>query len=653
MTEDTEKNILVDRGNDKFDPTKNPYGYKGSGSGSGNGGGWHLNIGPGGGGSFSGGFGGSSRKKRKKARKRAKALAQQHAQAQAQQDAQAEAQHQARILAERESAERLRVEAETHARLQREQAYRHTVEALVNAQPSLLADIAQRYTQSSHELPEKLLEEVRPSTESTFENLTKQQLADLILEEKTRINYQLSHRKAELERRALQALSSSEALAASTPEQYKNFLESRGQGDPARLHQAHQFWLDAAANAQDSKLLAESAAFLEQRSAALSERHALLTQPDTSAVPQPRPPAAADITAERLWSAVGASGSPSTLPAPSDTLEKAQQVAKKIFLKTATDVLKRHPAVALALYSPTLADAERPSSTIATPVSQLNLPKHVDLAYVASVNGSIDVPHRLAMVDDGQKPVAKWVATDGVEVGTKVRVRHFTYNTQNKTYEFIRDGDTTPTLVWTPIAQPADSSTHFPGQKPLLPADPGTDVSPQEGWIEDLPGFANDDPDDYILVFPPGSGLPDTYILFKSPRDLPGTATGYGKPVTGTWLGESTSQHGSPIPAHIADQIRGQEFKSFGKFREAVWAAVSRDMDFKNQFKESNHLQMEDGKSPFARKADQVGGRIKFEMHHVTPIAKGGAVYDIDNIVIVTPKRHIQIHKEERHEGQN
>ncbi|WP_231906572.1 S-type pyocin domain-containing protein [Pseudomonas sp. StFLB209] len=243
------------------------------------------------------------------------------------------------------------------------------------------------------------------------------------------------------------------------------------------------------------------------------------------------------------------------------------------------------------------------------------------------------------------------MTNDGVAVGTKVRVRHFTYNAQNKTYEFIRDGDTTPALVWTPIEQPADSSTSFPGQKPLLPADPGTDVSPQEGWLEDLPDFANNDPDDYILVFPPGSGLPDTYILFKDPRDIPGTATGYGKPVTGVWLGETTRGRGVPIPEHIADQLRGRNFSSFRKFREALWAAIANDPDLQKQFTGQNKLEMSQGRAPYARAEDQAGDNKKFEVHHPHEIAHGGAVYDIDNMLIMTPRRHIEHHQRKANEN--
>jgi len=40
-----------------------------------------------------------------------------------------------------------------------------------------------------------------------------------------------------------------------------------------------------------------------------------------------------------------------------------------------------------------------------------------------------------------------------------------------------------------------------------------------------------------------------------------------------------------------------------------------------------------------------VGKRSTFEIHHVQEIAKGGDVYNIENMMVLTPKRHMDIHK--------
>ncbi|MBX8493559.1 S-type pyocin domain-containing protein [Pseudomonas cichorii] len=655
MSEQEEKYIVVDSGNDAnkhkrpFDPTGNPYGRGGGHSnGSGRSGGFGPDSGSIGG--FSGGFGGNSRKR---ARKRAKAIAQHRAnlQAQAQQQAaahaqaqaQAEQQARAQAHAQAQAAEQARAQAAA-AQAQREQAYRQTISDFIQTQQTVRSDLAQRYDQTAPELPTALLGEIQSDLEPLAANPTRQQLAELILQEKSRINYLLARKQAELEQRNLKMLAQGEALSVTTPEQYRHYLESRSQGDPQRAQQAHQVWTDAVSNVHEARLLAESVAFLEQRSTELSERHARMSQARQDNASSPR------AGAERLWSAIAASNTPGSLPTPAEGLEKAGQIAKEIFIRTAISRLKLNPGVALALYSPTLGNAELTPTVVASPASQLNLPSQVDMEYVASVNGSIDVPHRLVMEDDGQQSVAKWVVADGVNVGTKVRVRNFTYNAQNNTYEFIRDGDTQPALVWTPIEQPADSSTRFPGQKPVLPVDPGVDVSPQGTRVDELPSFVNDNPDDYILVFPPGSGLPDTYLLFKDPRTIPGVATGYGKPVAGIWLGENTRAQGAPIPSQIADQLRGREFSSFDKFREALWETVARSPELKKQFNGRNTLELELKNAPFTKVEDQIGGRKKFEVHHVDEVARGGAVYDIDNMTILTPKQHIQLHKEKRHD---
>ncbi|WP_404975985.1 HNH endonuclease signature motif containing protein [Yersinia intermedia] len=100
------------------------------------------------------------------------------------------------------------------------------------------------------------------------------------------------------------------------------------------------------------------------------------------------------------------------------------------------------------------------------------------------------------------------------------------------------------------------------------------------------------------------------------------------------------------MPVQIADKLRGRKFSSFGEFRRALWLEISKDPTLSEQFKSGNLGNIKNGKAPSPRESEQVGGRVKHELHHVKPISKGGAVYDIDNIRVLTPKRHIKIHKE-------
>ncbi len=46
----------------------------------------------------------------------------------------------------------------------------------------------------------------------------------------------------------------------------------------------------------------------------------------------------------------------------------------------------------------------------------------------------------------------------------------------------------------------------------------------------------------------------------------------------------SNNGNGAPIPAHIADKLRGREFKTFDEFREALWLEVSQDPELIAQF---------------------------------------------------------------------
>ncbi|WP_145571959.1 HNH endonuclease signature motif containing protein [Yersinia bercovieri] len=101
----------------------------------------------------------------------------------------------------------------------------------------------------------------------------------------------------------------------------------------------------------------------------------------------------------------------------------------------------------------------------------------------------------------------------------------------------------------------------------------------------------------------------------------------------------------------MADQLRGRWFSRFDKFREAFWVAVGHDPELAGQFKSGNVGNMKSGKAPSPRESEQVGGRVKYELHHVKPIDIWGAVYDINNMRVLTPKRHIDTHKQVKYYG--
>ncbi|EPZ3278938.1 colicin-E2 [Escherichia coli] len=131
----------------------------------------------------------------------------------------------------------------------------------------------------------------------------------------------------------------------------------------------------------------------------------------------------------------------------------------------------------------------------------------------------------------------------------------------------------------------------------------------------------------------------------ESKRNKPGKATGKGKPVDDKWLDDAGKDSGAPIPDRIADKLRDKEFKSFDDFRKAVWEEVSKDPELSKNLNPSNKSSVSKGYSPFTPKNQQVGGRKVYELHHDKPISQGGEVYDMDNIRVTTPKRHIDIHR--------
>ncbi|EAW1321401.1 colicin [Salmonella enterica subsp. diarizonae] len=131
----------------------------------------------------------------------------------------------------------------------------------------------------------------------------------------------------------------------------------------------------------------------------------------------------------------------------------------------------------------------------------------------------------------------------------------------------------------------------------------------------------------------------------ENKRNQPGKATGKGKPVGDKWLEDAGKETGAPVPDRIADKLRDREFKNFDDFRKKFWEEVSKDPELIKQLKNQNKTNVQKGKAPFARKKDQVGGRERVELHHDKPISQDGGVYDMDNIRVTTPKRHIDIHR--------
>jgi hypothetical protein len=127
-------------------------------------------------------------------------------------------------------------------------------------------------------------------------------------------------------------------------------------------------------------------------------------------------------------------------------------------------------------------------------------------------------------------------------------------------------------------------------------------------------------------------------------RNSPGLVTGGSDlpNIDGRWLKGSDGNLGI-VPGQLTEQLSGQEFKSFDDFREAFWEQAAKDPGLASQFSKANQTRMSQGLAPIAPQTQHLGQQKSYILHHKTPIQHGGGVYNLDNIVIVTPRLHKEI----------
>ncbi|WP_313201631.1 S-type pyocin domain-containing protein [Pseudomonas sp.] len=298
-------------------------------------------------------------------------------------------------------------------------------------------------------------------------------------------------------------------------------------------------------------------------------------------------------------------------------------------------------AILSAAWPATLGNSER-RYLISTPLSSLSPPGGPDMAALALSTASVDVPYLLAGSED-----ANDISLYVVPGGKAVPVRAATFDAERQVYSLALENPQR-ILTWTPASPPGGgegSSTSLPPAPPGTIVYTGSSLNPVSNPTESYPALDLLDQERLIITFPTDSGLPPILVVFKSPRYEPGIVTGVGAQVTGLWLGEAARGEGAPIPAQIADQLRGNEFRSYDAFREKLWKIVANDPELSRQFSKQNIIRMrENGHAPRARNLDVYGKKKSFELHHVVPISEGGEVYDIDNLRVVTPAAHHKIH---------
>lgn len=121
-------------------------------------------------------------------------------------------------------------------------------------------------------------------------------------------------------------------------------------------------------------------------------------------------------------------------------------------------------------------------------------------------------------------------------------------------------------------------------------------------------------------------------------------------PSASPWL-RGTAGNAGRVPDSVRAALDGQSFSSRADFRAAFWRAAGDDPALASQFSPSNVTLMQSGRAPIAPSSQHFGGRTRYELHHVTPVSRGGAEFDLDNIVVVTPRYHQDVLSTSYHYG--
>ncbi|WP_180272508.1 S-type pyocin domain-containing protein [Yersinia bercovieri] len=315
-------------------------------------------------------------------------------------------------------------------------------------------------------------------------------------------------------------------------------------------------------------------------------------------------------------------------------------------------------AAVIAAASDALKEGEGPAQLpdLARPLLAGAIPLHsmwLSHGIWSAKQADIELPIRMVITDaDGLMEVHA-VKTGVGGVSARVKLVGAQYDAAKGTYFFTTDNLPSRTFMFTPVTPPGTDLSPVlpqPESAPALPLHTGETVIRHAviHTVFPLPALEEHDFHDYVIWFPADSGLEPVYVYLKSPRDEPGIVTGRGQSVTGIWLAGAGEGLGAPIPAQIADQLRGRRFSSFDKFREAFWVAVGHDPELVGQFNIVNKVEMINYRAPYPPAIEKVDGRKKYEIHHIKFIKNGGEVYNVDNLRVMTPKLHVSIHSKKR-----
>jgi hypothetical protein len=528
------------------------------------------------------------------------------------------------------------VQANEQAQAAAAEAARQTAEhariAAEQQRQQALADAARRQ-QEQEETQRAAAERARVAAE--------QQRQQALAEEARRQHEQAEAQRAAAERDRLaaeQALLARQAQAKREAEAEAEQARIQRDEEAQRLREQSQAQKKAKRKRQQQ---ARRAAQAEAKLAAQNKRQHEQWQAESDARWQS--PTFANVGSMAAFDSTfsGTLGHIATSQATSLALRTALRTAVSIVSAAAAPVLVGFAALLIPsrLGSGDLYSASVPLAELAPDLNAVDL-------YERAANGKdVDLPARLGSRTIGNRVEIVVVGTDGVTVPANVPVRLARFDAGKNVYVSGDAEAKGPTLIWTPLVLPLNPSTDLPFADTDLPIYEGATATPQGGRVDPFPELDQYGFGGFITVFPIESGIPPTFTMFRDRRQDPGVATGNGQVISGNWLGAASTPEGAPIPAQIADKLRGREFSSFKAFRRAFWKAMGQDEVLSAQFTKLRQTDMRKKLAPTAVPQEQVGKRAKLEIHHHDPISEGGEVYNMDNLKVMTPRAHIKIHK--------
>ena len=127
-----------------------------------------------------------------------------------------------------------------------------------------------------------------------------------------------------------------------------------------------------------------------------------------------------------------------------------------------------------------------------------------------------------------------------------------------------------------------------------------------------------------------------------NPRNISGVAIG-GENLSNPFKSMRGSNGNiGVVPKEVADKLRGREFNSFDDFRNAFWKEYSTS-SYASEFSKANIKRMSQGLAPKEPASQQYKSISSYVLHHKNPIYNGGGVYDLDNLIISSPRMHQEI----------